>query len=174
MKKTTIALLTLLIAAVPAFAQNQFEVSTDKDGGKILKGILSRDLIEKDTAFYNTWYAANFKAYAPNADAVNGLKIHKDSLQLLVFMGTWCEDSHFIIPKLFHLSDAADFPSDKISILGTDRAKKTLGHLSETMGVTNVPTIIVMKKGKEVGRIVEYGKYGQFDKELAEILNSVK
>lgn len=164
----------LLIAAVPALAQNQYEVSIDTDGGKILKGILSRDLVEKDTSFYNKWYAANFKAYAPHAEALAGLKKHKDSLQLLVFMGTWCEDSHFIIPKLFHLADAAGFSSDKISLIGTDRAKKTLGHLCETMGVTNVPTIIVMKKGKELGRIVEYGKYGQFDKELAEIVNTIK
>ena len=33
-----------------------------------------------------------------------------------------------------------------------------------------VPTIIVMKNGREIGRVVEYGKYGSFDKELGEIL----
>jgi hypothetical protein len=37
-----------------------------------------------------------------------------------------------------------------------------------------VPTIIVYKNGKELGRVVEYGKYGVFDKELAEIINSGK
>ncbi|MEI9808442.1 MAG: hypothetical protein WDO16_11570 [Bacteroidota bacterium] len=41
------------------------------------------------------------------------------------------------------------------------------------MNITNVPTIIVMKKGKEVGRVIEYGKEGVFDKELAEIINSI-
>ena len=30
---------------------------------------------------------------------------------------------------------------------------------------------IVMKNGKELGRIVEYGKYGMFDKELAEVVS---
>lgn len=174
MKKTTIAVFILLIAVIPAFSQNQYEVSTDTDGGKILKGIISRETLEKDTSFYNRWYAVNFKAYAPNADAVAGLKKHKDSLQIVAFMGTWCEDSHFIIPKLFHLLDAAGYGADKISLIGTDRAKKTLGYLSESMSVTNVPTIIVLVKGKEAGRVVEYGKYGMFDKELAEIVNSIK
>jgi thiol-disulfide isomerase/thioredoxin len=87
-------------------------------------------------------------------------------------MGTWCEDSHNIIPKFFSLLDAAGFSKDKISLIGVDRSKKTWSHLAEGLGVINVPTIIVMKNGKEMGRVVEYGKYGLFDKELAEIINS--
>ena len=87
-------------------------------------------------------------------------------------MGTWCEDSHVIIPKLFSLFDAANFSKDRVSILGTDRSKKTLGYLSESMNVHSVPTLIVMKNGKEVGRVVEYGKYGMWDKELGEVINS--
>lgn len=172
MKKTIIALVSLL-AALPVFSQIQYEVLPDKQEGKLLKGIISREILESDTSFYNRWYAVNFKAYAPNADAVAALKKHSDSLQLIVFMGTWCEDSHFIIPKLFNLLDAAGVPKDKVSLIATDRSKKTIGYLSESLSVTNVPTIIVMKKGKEAGRVVEYGKYGMFDKELAEIINSI-
>jgi hypothetical protein len=41
------------------------------------------------------------------------------------------------------------------------------------MNIIDVPTIIVMKDGKEAGRVVEYGKYGLFDKELGEIIASV-
>jgi hypothetical protein len=33
-----------------------------------------------------------------------------------------------------------------------------------------VPTIIVMKSGKEIGRVVEYGKSGEWDKELLELI----
>jgi hypothetical protein len=33
-----------------------------------------------------------------------------------------------------------------------------------------VPTFIVIKDGKEVGRVVEYGKEGQLDKELGHIV----
>ncbi|MBK7291849.1 MAG: thioredoxin family protein [Chitinophagaceae bacterium] len=54
-----------------------------------------------------------------------------------------------------------------------DRAKKTLSHLTEALNITNVPTIIVMKNGKEIGRVVEYGKYGLFDMELGEILKKL-
>ncbi|MBL7741239.1 MAG: thioredoxin family protein [Chitinophagaceae bacterium] len=173
MKRIFITLLIAIVTGSPVLSQEQYEILPDASEGKLFKGVLSRELLEKDSSFYNKWYAVNFKAYSPNADAVAGLKKHSDSLNLIVFMGTWCEDSHFIIPKLFHLLDAAGYSKDKISVIGTDRNKKTLGYLSESMNVTLVPTIIVMKKGKEAGRVVEYGKYGMFDKELAEIVNSI-
>ena len=114
-------------------------------------------------------YARNF---AGDKNAVEGLKKNKDSIQLLVFMGTWCEDSQDIVPKFFKMTDVAGFPQDRITLIGVDRKKTTLSHLTEAMGIINVPTIMVMKNGKEVGRVVEYGKYGMFDKELGEILNS--
>ena len=40
------------------------------------------------------------------------------------------------------------------------------------MAVINVPTFIVMKNGKEIGRVVEYGKTGQWDKEIGEVINA--
>ena len=50
------------------------------------------------------------------------------------------------------------FLQDRVTLIGVDREKKTLSHLSEALNVTNVPTIIVLKNGKEMGRVVEYGK----------------
>jgi thiol-disulfide isomerase/thioredoxin len=171
MKKFFIAVFILLVAFVPGFSQSQYEIVPDRNGEKIFKGIISREVLENDSSI--KWYAQNLKGYTPDAMALAGLKKYSDSIQLLVFMGTWCEDSHFIIPKFFTLLDAAGFPKDKVSLIGVDRSKKTLSHLTEALGIINVPTIIVMKKGKEVGRVVEYGKYGAFDKELGEIINSI-
>ncbi len=68
------------------------------------------------------------------------------------------------------LADTAGFPNKNITQIGDESNKTTLGNLTEALNVKNVPTIIVMKNGKELGRIVEYGKYGMFDKELAEII----
>ena len=63
---------------------------------------------------------------------------------------------------------AADGISDnRITLVGVDCNKKTLYNLSEAFGITNVPTFIVLKDGKEVGRVVEYGKTGMPDKEVA-------
>ena len=160
----------LLLASSIAFSQNQFETSLDTDGSKIFKGIISRNLLESEPSF--TWYEENRKIYSPNETAVAALKNNSDSLELVVFMGTWCEDSHFVIPRFFSLVDKSGFPNEKITLIGVNREKKTLSHLAEALNVKNVPTIIVMKNGKEMGRVIEYGKDGQFDKELGEVITS--
>jgi len=171
MKKFIPLLLIVLLSGIAAFSQTQFQVLIEKPGEKSLKGILSREAVENDTSF--RWYAENLKGYTPNAAAVAGLKKNADSIQLLVFMGTWCEDSHFVIPKFFALTDAAGFSSNRITLIGVDRQKKTLSHLTEALNIINVPTIIVLQNGKEAGRVVEYGKSGLFDKDLADILGNL-
>jgi thiol-disulfide isomerase/thioredoxin len=151
--------------------KGQYELLVERPNEKSLKGIISREVLLADTSF--KWYAENLKGYTPNTGALEGLKKQKDSIQLLVFMGTWCEDSQTIIPKFFTLTDAAGFSKDRITLLGVDREKKTLSHLAEALNITNVPTIIVFQNGKEAGRVVEYGKSGLFDKDLAEILGTL-
>ena len=154
-----------LLSGNAALSQNQFATLVERPNEKSLVGIISREVLTSDTSFH--WYANALKGYTPNAEAIAGLKKNADSIQLLTFMGTWCEDSHFIIPKLFTLLDSAGFSASRFTLIGVNREKKTLSHLAEALGITNVPTIIVLKKGKEMGRVVEYGKTGMFDKDLA-------
>lgn len=178
MKKTTIAI-TLFLGSISflftlsANAQTtkgvQYEVLTEGSNEKSYKGIISQEVLLSDTTF--KWYASNLNGYTPNTEAIAGLKKNADSIQIIAFMGTWCEDSHSVIPKFYNLLDAAGFSKEKVTLIGVDRSKKTISHLTEALNITNVPTIIVMKKGQEIGRVIEYGKYGLFDKELGEILN---
>ena len=168
MKKFSLLVMVALLSMV-SFAQNQYEVLKDYvDGGKILKGIISKDILTGDTSF--KWYAQNLKPYAAEKDAAVTFGKHKDSIQLIIFLGTWCEDSHVIIPKLFPFLDASGFSNDRITLIGVDRNKKTISHLAEAFDVINVPTVIVMKQGKELGRVVEYGRYGMVEKDLVEIV----
>jgi len=167
MRKIFIPLIAIVLTGFTGFAQNQYEVLKDHNGSRILKGIISRDILASDTSF--KWYSQNQKPYTGNDAAI--LAKHKDSIQLVVFLGTWCEDSHIIIPKLFPFFDAAGISSDRITVIGVDRNKKSISHITDAFNVINVPTIIVMKEGKELGRVVEYGKYGMVEKEVAEIAN---
>ena len=167
MKKGILAL--LLLISFRAIAQHQYEVLVERPNEKSLKGIISRQVLLADTVS-SKWYADGLKGFNVRTDAKEALEKNKDSVRLLVFIGTWCEDSHFILPKLYATCDAAGFPEKNITLIGVDRNKTTLGNLTETLNVKNVPTIIVFKNGKELGRVVEYGKYGMFDKDLAEII----
>ena len=48
-----------------------------------------------------------------------------------------------------------NYPLSKVTMYGTDRAKTTKNGEEKKYNITLVPTIIVMKNGKEVGRITE-------------------
>lgn len=168
--------LVLLFAAMLLLgnirAQSQYEIIKQASGMPIFKGVISRDVLQNEPAF--TWLKNDISWYKPNADCVQLLGQLKDSIHLLVFAGTWCEDSHNVLPQFFKLLDEAKFPANRLSVIGVDRSKLTLGYLCEAFNIKNVPTILVLKNGKEVGRVVEYGKYGVYDKELAEVLAAAK
>ena len=165
--KPVLFFLSLLFVSQVIFAQAP-EVSRDAEGHKVLTGFLSRQQLATDTAF--TWFSQNQKGYVPEQNVLLALRRNKDSVNIIAFGGTWCEDTQNILPKFFVLADAAGLSPDRITVIGVDHNKKTVQHLSEAFGITNVPTIIVMKNGKEIGRVVEYGHYGMFDKEIGEIL----
>lgn len=167
-------IITLFIASfvvVAAWAQSA-EISKDASGNKIIKGFMTQQELATDSAFQ--WFANNQKGFTPQANAVEAFKNAKDSIHILAFGGTWCDDTKYILPKFFALAQAAGFSDDHITMLGVDRNKKTVNHLSEAFNVTLVPTFIVLKNGKEIGRVVEYGKYGMVDKELGEIVAGKK
>ena len=166
MRKIVFVVIAIVGIQFNGFSQGQYEVLKDRNGDRILKGIISRDILSKDTSY--KWYTQNQKPYSGGKE-VAFFEKNKDSIQLVIFLGTWCEDSQVIIPKLFPFLDAAGFSNDRVTLIGVDRNKKSISHLTDAFNVINVPTIIVMKEGKELGRVVEYGRYGMVEKELAEI-----
>lgn len=166
MKKILFSLL-LAAAAVTVQAQSA-EVSTDMTGQKVLRGFMTRAQVEQDPAF--PWFAENFKDYTPPTATVDAFKAAKDSIHILAFAGTWCPDTKYVLPRFYALTDAAGLTADRVTLVGVDRDKKTVHSLAEAFNVVNVPTLIVLKNGKEIGRVVEYGTTGQFDKELGEIV----
>jgi thiol-disulfide isomerase/thioredoxin len=164
-------LLAAFIIGVGLFAKAQkgYEVSTDSSG-KMLKGIISRDLLENDTAF--RWFHDNQAGFTPDAETVAILKAKGSTLRFVVFGGTWCDDTQNLLPKFFALMDAAGIGNDQLTIIAVDRRKKSINDLPETMHLKNTPTFIVLRRDIEVGRVVEYGKNGQWEKEIGEIVGS--
>ena len=169
MKKFLVTGILLMLTAV-SFSQTQYEVSPDPNHPerRILKGIINKEIIKNDTAY--KWYAENQKTYNNPDTAIVGALHRGTNVNYIVFGGTWCGDTQYILPKFFTLQEKAGIADDKISFFAVDRQKKTLGNIAAALNITNVPTIIVMKNGKEAGRVVEYGKTGKWDKELADIV----
>jgi thiol-disulfide isomerase/thioredoxin len=172
MKNLIITVFTCLIIN-NGNAQTQFIVLRDStdNNAKMLMGIIDKDDITGDSSF-TSWYTESLRIYPhPDSAAVNALKNNKDKISFIIFGGTWCDDTHFILPKFYKIQEVAGFPENRITLFAVNRTKKTTGNIAQAMNITNVPTIIVMKDGKEVGRVVEYGKTGKWEEELAGIIN---
>lgn len=165
--------ITLLISGLfinAAFSQAQYEITKDEKHPEqhILRGIINKYLVQNDDSY--KWYVQSQNGYKPDTATLNAFERSKGKVQFIVFGGTWCEDTQFILPKFFKLQEMSGVEDTVISFFGVNRAKKTLASFADAFNITNVPTIIVMKNGKEIGRVVEYGKTGNWDKELAGIL----
>lgn len=149
-----------------------YDVIADRDNSKMFRGFITESILKTDSSC--KWYSEAQDIYTPKEKVVSTVKQNKDSISFLIFLGTWCEDSHYVVPRIMKILDAAAFPKDKITFVAVDRNKKDLTHLAETLHITNVPTIIAYKNGKELGRVVEYGATGRFDEEVAALLTPKK
>lgn len=150
-----------------ASAQTPY-TSVNDNGTIILNGLITKYIFLNSDSF--PWYQSSNKNYKADTAVINSLADAKNDINIVIFGGTWCEDTQNIIPKFFTIQEKAGFPDNRITFFAADRNKHVSGNIGEAFGITNVPTIIVMKNGKELGRVIEYGTTGSWDKELAEII----
>jgi len=166
MKHPLLALLIISIGVL-THAQTAY-VTTTVDGQKMLTGVVTRDVLEKDFS----WFKSNQEGYTPNSETVSILRAKGARVNFLLFGGTWCEDTRTLLPRYYLLMDAADISSDQFKFVAVDKQKHALDHLPEDMHLKNTPTLIVLKDGKEVGRIVEYENNRQWETDLGEIVKN--
>lgn len=144
------------------------QVESAKDG-QMLLGTQTSDQFLKEP--FSDWYTKEHDEYAMDADAVAQLKKEKlNSCQIVTFMGTWCEDSHREFPRLMKILEAVNYPIDKLSIIAVNRKKESPSGEEGQYNIQRVPTIIVKKYGREIGRIVESPKSGYLERDLVEII----
>jgi tetratricopeptide (TPR) repeat protein len=108
---------------------------------------------------YQDWFQKNKEAYIPKTEVISEIKKVLPTYTITAFMGTWCGDSKREIPKLYNVLEAADFPLDRLTLIGVardrDNYKQSPGGEHEGRNIHRVPTIILYKDGVEVNRIVE-------------------
>lgn len=166
--KSLILVLALSVALCNGWAQTRYETLSERPNEKSIVGFLTKDVLLGEP--FANWYQENYAAYQAHKQGLSSLTHYRDSIQILAFMGTWCDDSHFVIPRFYAMASQAGLDEKRIVLIGVNRKKESWGDLTKTFNIINVPTLIVFREGKEIGRVVEYGKYGQFDRELGEII----
>ena len=144
------------------------EVDTQTDG-KMLLGPQTKDQFSKEP--YSEWYNQEYGDYSLDEATMTQLRKEKfNTYQLIVFVGTWCSDSHREFPRLMKILDELKYPAEKLTVIAVNRKKESPSGEEGLYNIHRVPTIIVKKYGKEFGRIIEFPKTGFIEKDLLEIV----
>lgn len=116
------------------------------------------------------WQALG-EGYAPDAEAVERLRTVSEPTTVTVAFGTWCGDSKRHVPALLASLDAAENPNLEVRLVGLERGFDGPLDFIRDQRLTNVPTMIVQRQGKELGRIVETPAMANVESDLAAILD---
>ena len=117
-------------------------------------GEFSRNQLENST--HNSWFVENYNAHPLNETLVSQIDSLFDDIEVTIYMGTWCEDSQREVPGFFKIIDALKAIEQVQRIVGLNEDKVSHDGSAEQAGVTNVPTFVFSKNGKEINRIVEF------------------
>jgi hypothetical protein len=153
--KAILSTALLIIISMTALAQKSgYKVSKDTiTGGLIFDGRITFNDLNNEKSF--DWLKSGEEDYTPDPAQIAYLKHRLPDYNMVVFMGTWCDDSHYLIPKLEKVLQLASYPMQQYTMYGVDRDKKTQTLAHETYNITLVPTIILLSGDQEVGRITE-------------------
>ncbi len=117
-----------------------------------------------------TWRRKIASRYRPKAEVRDKLKALRDSVDVTLFLGTWCSDSRKHVPRFMHLY--ADLPIRRMTLVGVDTSKKDAAGLWKTFRVDSVPTFIFFDtKGVELGRIKVKPRKERMEEALLRILD---
>lgn len=105
---------------------------------------------------FKDWYNLGYSHYRTAPETAKELKPLLEDISILVFMGTWCEDSQRDVPHLYKILDDTEFDESKLTLINVNDEKTTPQGLEDGKDIINVPTIIFYKGEEELGRIVEY------------------
>jgi len=130
-------------------------------------GALSREQVEaivadwgSDVSVDNAWSAR-----------VEDIKHVQNGATIRVFMGTWCDDSKEEIPQFMKILNKLDGHAPfSVEFFAVDEQKQQPSRELEANVVWYLPTFIVLRNGREVGRIVEQPAR-TLEKDLLRLLN---
>ena len=152
-------ILTILMVVFPLVTQGQEKTYNNETESiseyvdKILNGPISKEGLRKMP--YKVWFNSNYKTYIVDTDALKNIKKKSlKDLKILAFMGTWCHDSNREIPRLLRVVEEMGI-ADQLELYGVDVNKKSQLEREKGFDIRKTPTIIFLRDGEEIGRILE-------------------
>lgn len=111
-----------------------------------------------------------YKYYIPDNNTITLLQSKIKKIRIEIVMGTWCGDSKEQVPRFIKILDILKYKTKKIKILCIDHFFNAENFEKGENNIQKIPTFIIYRKNKEIGRIVE-SPMNSLEKDLLDILN---
>ncbi len=149
----TLFTLMTLFGALHIGAQ---ETYTDKNGNQHLWGGVQLEDLRQ--APYKDWFESQYRDYQPSVSG-QFIGTNLEDLTVKVFLGTWCGDTKYLVPRFVKLWEALELDTKALTFVALHNKgqKYKQGPNGEEKGLNihRVPTFIFEREGVEVARIVE-------------------
>lgn len=162
MLKRAIALIilsTILLVQV-AFVQDERDQA-------LITGRINEKLLQSNRNF--AWFNANYSNYTCNASAITELAKLGGTIHFIAFGGSWNEGTKTLLPQFYKAIDEAKINRGRVILYFLDRDFRSQQGFEASFGITNLPTILVMKGNEEIGRISAIPS-NPIEAELADLL----
>jgi thiol-disulfide isomerase/thioredoxin len=145
----------MLMLAMQASAQTPAYNSyvDEKNSSVVFQGVITFDDLKNEKSF--TWFQNGVDEYNTSSRAISYLQKLLADYDMVVLLGTWCGDSKDLMPKLYKVLQETHYPMSRYTMYGVSRAKEAKNNERTRYDLKKVPTIILFKNGKEIGRIIE-------------------
>jgi thiol-disulfide isomerase/thioredoxin len=134
-------------AGTPAGGRGQSTEHEEMALGWIDRAVLAQPPFEE--------FKISYDSVQVQSEFVALLQEVQDSVEVLIFIGTWCSDSKREVPRFLKIADRVGIPAERIKLYGVDRTKRSTDGLPQQYDIQLIPTLIFLREGAEIGRITE-------------------
>ncbi len=125
----------------------------------MLVGIVDSEDLQQDP--FSEWFDSGYAQYEVQPEALAHLNEAMDDagLSIEIFFGTWCHDSKREVPRVLRVLDDAQVPASRVTLYALSDNPGVFkmtpdGHEHELL-VHRTATVVVLRDGVELGRLVE-------------------
>lgn len=154
MRRIIYILLFMNFSCETTKAPLKVEYGETLEGDPFIMGKINRQNLL--TYEHSKWFQEEYNRYKIPIGWIKKNKNLLNTMNLKLFLGTWCEDSEREVPGMLKLIDFAGFDLSKIEMYAVSGEKNTSEDYEKGLNITNVPTLIFYKNGEEMNRFVEF------------------
>ncbi|TKB44199.1 TlpA family protein disulfide reductase [Thalassotalea mangrovi] len=111
-------------------------------------------------------FTLSYENFTPTEQDLAALATITGDIKVKIFFGTWCHDSEREVPRFIKLAE--QHPQLQYQLISLDYQKSDPDGQAERYQVKFTPTFVIIKDGRELGRIIERPQHS-IAKDLADI-----